>query len=326
MYYIQRLPGGRQLAGIFAILCACCSLGIGNMTQINSISTAMQDAYQVPYWVSGLAVAVVVMLVIFGGIQRIARVTEAVIPLISLVYIGCAGAFLFIHRSAVPTALAQIVTEAFRIRPAVSGLAGYGVSRALSVGLSRGTFTNEAGLGSAPIAHASAACKSPAHQGAWGIFEVFLDTIVVCTITALVVLLADGGTLWQSGLNGAPLTSAAFAYTFGRFGNQFISVSIVFFAIAAMLGWCFYGESALRYLSGDRKSPLLVYRILFLVCILIGAVTELTVVWRLSDFLNALMAVPNILALFLLRKEIQVPTASTCTRTPHPSRHRQLPQ
>lgn len=307
MYYMEDKTGRRTLGCLFAVLCAACSLGIGNMTQVNSVASAVQSAFHVPTWISGLAVAALVALVVFGGVRRIAAVTEMVIPLISIVYICCAGAFLFIYRAGIGDAFLLILREAFRLRPAVGGMAGYGISRALSTGLARGVFTNEAGLGSAPIAHASADCKSPAHQGAWGIFEVFLDTIVVCTITALVILLAGNGALLQSGLNGAPLTSAAFAGAFGRFGESFLAVSIVFFAVSAMLGWCFYGESALRYLSHGNHAVILSYRAIFILCILIGAVVELTTVWRLSDCLNALMAIPNIYALLRLRDEIKTP-------------------
>lgn len=307
MYYMEDAAGGRGLACAFAALCAACSLGIGNMTQVNSVSTALESAFAVPPWCSGAVVAVLVALVVFGGVRRIAAVTEMVIPFISILYICCAGAFLYINRQGIGGAFALILQSAWSPRCAVGGFAGYGINRALSMGLSRGVFTNEAGLGSAPIAHAAADCKSPAHQGVWGIFEVFLDTIVVCTITALVILLAGDGVLWHSGLDGAPLTSAAFAATFGGFGSKFVAVSILFFAVSAMLGWCYYGESALRYISRGRRAPVLMYRLLFIACIVPGAVVEMTAVWRLSDSLNALMAIPNIYALLLLRKEVQFP-------------------
>lgn len=305
MYYMEDGAGKRGLASVFAVLCALCSLGIGNMTQVHSVASIVESAFSIPAAVSGFAVAAIVALVVFGGIKRIAVVTEMVIPFISILYLCCAGAFLFLHRGSVGGALALILREAFGLRPAVSGAVGYGISRAVRMGLSRGVFTHEAGLGSAPIAHAAADCKSPAHQGVWGIFEVFLDTIVVCTVTALVVLIAEDGALWRSGLDGAPLTSVAFASVFGRFGSGFIAVSIVCYAISAMLGWCYYGESALRYLTEDSGAAVNGYRIVFLVCIVIGAVGEMTMVWAISDSLNALMALPNLVALVLLRKELR---------------------
>lgn len=307
MYYMQDSTGSRTLGCIFAALCAACSFGIGNMTQVNSVSTAMRDAFAVPTWVSGVVVATIVALVVFGGVKRIARFNELMIPAITIVYLCCSGAFLWIHRAGISDAFALIFREAFHLRTAAGGLAGYGISRALSTGLSRGVFTNEAGLGSAPIAHSSADCKSPAHQGVWGIFEVFLDTIVVCTITALIVLIAGNGCLWQSGLDGAPLTSAAFADVFGSFGGKFVAVSLLIFAVSGMLGWCFYGESALNYLFRGNQTAIRGYRLAYLACIIIGAVAQVAFVWRLSDCLNALMAIPNMIALFRLRGEIQFP-------------------
>ena len=309
MYYMEKCPGKRGLACVFAALCALASFGVGNLTQVNSVCTAMYSAFSVPQMLSGAAVAVAVALVIFGGVRRIATVTETVIPFLSILYICTSGAFLYIHRTAIPSALLLIVRGAFAPAPAAGGVTGYAVSQAVHIGLSRGVFTNEAGLGSAPIAHAAADCKSPVQQGVWGILEVFLDTIVVCTITALVVLCADSGRLWQSGLDGAPLTSAAFASAFGTFGSRFIAFSIIFFAIAAMLGWCYYGEQALSYLFKGKAGAVLLYRLLFVSAILLGAHIELTLVWRVSDILNALMALPNVLALWWLRREVYLPKA-----------------
>jgi len=304
MYYMEAISGKRGMACVFALLCALTSLGIGNLTQVNSVSTAALSAFGVPQWISGLVVAGIVALVVFGGVGRIARVTEMVIPFASIVYLCCAGVFLYINRDNVSGAFSMIFSGAFAVKPAVGGVAGYSISQALRLGLSRGVFTNEAGLGSAPIAHAAADCKSPAHQGVWGIFEVFLDTIVVCTVTALVLLTAKDGALWKSGLNGAPLTSAAFESVFGDLGAKILAVSIVFFAVSAMLGWCYYGESALKYLTRGKGWAVAIYRVVFVACVLLGAVGELRLVWSLSDLLNALMALPNILAIWLLRHHL----------------------
>jgi len=302
MYYIQRGLRAPGLAAVFSVLCALCALGIGNMAQVNAVSTAMDTAFGVPAWASGSAVAALVCLVVFGGVRRIARVTELVIPMVSILYLFGAGAFLWLHREGLADAFGLILREAFALRPMVGGAAGFGITRAMRYGLSRGVFTNEAGLGSAPIAHAAADCKSPRHQAVWGIFEVFLDTIVVCTITALVLLCAHGGRLWwNSGLDGAALTAAAFQSVFGMAGARFIAVSIFFFAVAAMLGWCYYGECAVGYLTGGARCARDLYRLLFVLCILPGAMGDLTVVWAVSDSLNALMALPNIVALFALR-------------------------
>jgi AGCS family alanine or glycine:cation symporter len=310
MYYMADKSeglGSKTLACVFSILCVLCSFGIGNLTQVNAVSAAALSAFAVSPWVSGVVVAVCVALVVVGGVKRIARTTEMVIPFISILYLCFCGALLWINRAYLLDALRLIVAGALGLEQAVGGVFGYTVAQAVRLGLSRGVFTNEAGLGSAPIAHAAADCQSPAHQGVWGIFEVFLDTIVVCTVTALVILTADGAALWHSGLDGAALTSAAFESVFGSLGKGFIAVAIALFAIPSMLGWCYYGESALAFLSGGRKWPVSVYRLLFIGCALLGAVAELRAVWAAADLLNALMALPNILALLLLGRKISLP-------------------
>jgi AGCS family alanine or glycine:cation symporter len=246
-----------------------------------------------------------VALVVVGGIARIGRVTELVIPVISVMYICVSLAFLYINRQQIPAALGMIAKGALGLKPLAGGAAGYGISRAMRFGLARGVFTNEAGLGSAPIAHAGADCKSPAHQAVWGIFEVFLDTIVVCTLTALVLLTAGGGRLWQAGQDGAPLTAAAFSSVFGGFGGRFIALAILFFAVSAVLGWYYYGEVALQYLWGRSERALRTYRGLFLLFAFLGAVMEMSLVWGTADILVALMAIPNVAALLLLRGEVR---------------------
>ncbi|MDL2233941.1 sodium:alanine symporter family protein [Ruminococcaceae bacterium OttesenSCG-928-L11] len=316
MHYITQGLGKQWLAVLFAVFCVTCSFGVGNMTQANAVSTAMETAFSIPLWLTGLGAALCVVLVVFGGVKRIARCTELVIPFVSVLYLCVAGVCLYQNRSLLPGALTLIMKSAFGMREAAGGVLGYSVSGAVQLGLSRGVFTNEAGLGSAPIAHAAADTKSPAHQGAWGVFEVFLDTIVVCTVTALVILTAGGGTLWQSGADGAPLTSLAFAATLGDWGTRFIAVSIALFAIPSMLGWCFYGESALSWLTDGNKRAIAVYRILFVVGIGVGAVSGSRLVWAAADTLNALMAAPNIIAVFLLRRQVLAPNAVFSTKQP----------
>lgn len=307
MYYIHDGMGNNWLACLFALLCTICAITVGNITQVNSVSTAMYSVFSIPLWVSGAAVTLCVGLVAVGGIRRIGAVTELVIPFISILYICVSLSFLFINRAYILPAFSAIFGSAFAPAQAAGGIAGYGVSRALRFGLSRGVFTNEAGLGSAPIAHAGADCKSPAHQAVWGIFEVFLDTIVVCTLTALVLLTAGGGSLWQNGADGAPLTAAAFESVFGGFGSKFITISIIFFAVSAILGWYYYGETALGYLFGRSKPALYIYRTLFLIFIFLGSVGEISFVWSVTDILIAFMAIPNIIALLSLNKNIGTP-------------------
>ncbi|MCL2055759.1 MAG: amino acid carrier protein [Oscillospiraceae bacterium] len=307
MYYMSDKKHGlksKWLAAVFCAACVLCSFGVGNMTQVNSVSQAALQAFSIPAWVTGILTALVLSLVIFGGVRRIARTAEIIIPFISVLYICFAAAFLWISREYVPMALRLIFESAAGPAQAVGGAAGYGVAGAVRYGLSRGVFTNEAGLGSAPIAHASADCESPAHQGAWGVFEVFADTIFVCTVTALVILTAGGGTLWQSGIDGAALTSAAFESVFGPLGRGFIAAAIALFAVPSMLGWCFYGESALSWLTGGDAAAVKCYRAAFVAVSVYGAVAGMGAVWAAADLLNALMALPNIAAIFLLRKHI----------------------
>ena len=306
MYYIRDGVGSGGLAAVYAVLCVASSFGIGNLAQSNAVAQAMSSAFSAPHLASGLLVALAVGLVIFGGIRRIARVTELMIPFISVLYACFSGVFLYHRRAVVPQALALIVAEAFTLRSALGGTAGYGIAAALRIGLARGVFTNEAGLGSASIAHAAADCESPAQQAAWGVFEVFLDTIVVCTITALVLLCAQGGVLWRSGTDGAALTATAFESGFPGLGEKFIALAIAVYAVAAMLGWCYYGEQALAYLE-QGKNAVLAYRALFLLCCVLGAVGSLEVVWRLCDLQNALLAAPNVIALVVLAGEVKPP-------------------
>ena len=208
--------------------------------------------------------------------------------------------FLVVNADGIPRAFSLIFSNAFQLQSAVGGAAGYTIKKAVHFGVSRGIFTNEAGLGSAPIAHASSSCKSPVEQGMWGIFEVFFDTIVICTITTLVILTADGGTLWQCGLDGASLTTAAFSTVFGKSGSIFLSVAVVFFAVASILGWAFYGQKSIAYLTHENDRVLLIYRMIFILLIVAGAVMHLEAAWSISDTLNGLMALPNLAALLVL--------------------------
>ena len=311
MVYMADGLGRRGSAVLFCIFCVLCSFGIGNLTQVHSVATSLQAAFRLPLWVSGAAVCLCVGAIILGGVRRIARAAEIVIPVISILYLCISGAFLWLNRAYLAEAIALIFRCAIGWRQTGGGILGYHVSQAVRFGLTRGVFTNEAGLGSSPIAHAAAQAKSPAQQGSLGIFEVFFDTIVVCTVTALVLLTADGGRLWQTGLDGAALTAAAFASQFGVWGSAFVALSLAFFAVPSMLSWCFYGESALSWLWGERKAAIMGYRLLFLVCIWVGSFLHSQTVWALADSLNALMALPNMLALFLLRRQITVPTRNS---------------
>ena len=297
MYYMEKGVGSKVLAIIFSCLCIAASLGVGNMTQSNAISLATNQLWSFPYWLSGLLTALAIGLVIIGGIRRIALVTEWMIPFLSIGYLTCSILVLILRADRLPEAIHLIFSSAFTPASAAGGVAGYTVSQAMRFGFARGIFSNEAGLGSAPIAHASADSSNPAAQGMWGIFEVFADTLVVCTLTALVILtsgVADGG------FTGAGMTSAAFSAVLGPWGGKMVSISLIFYAVAAIIGWSFYGEQSLSYLMPHKKNAVLVYRFLFLFCCFLGAVTKLDLVWGIADTLNGLMAAPNLLALLAL--------------------------
>ena len=297
MYYMKKGLHSRLLPVLFCLLCACASFGIGNMTQSNTIAQSLQQCFGLHPAITGVAVMAVVAMVVLGGISRIAAFTEKLVPLMSLFYMGAAIWVLAVCWRQLPAALGSIFKDAFSAAALGGGVAGFFTSRAVRFGIARGVFTNEAGLGSAPIAHASADTASPVQQGLWGMFEVFADTFVSCTLTALVILCT--GAL-DTGLDGAALTTAAFGRVLGSWAPPFIAISILFFAVSSMLGWCFYGESALRYLSGGRSWAVWSYRILFLVLVMVGATVQLQRVWQLADTLNGLMAVPNLIALAAL--------------------------
>ncbi|WP_312643034.1 sodium:alanine symporter family protein [Hydrogenoanaerobacterium sp.] len=294
MLYLSKGLHAPVLAWVFSLLCVTASFGIGNMTQANAISGAMLASFSIPVWVSGVAAAAVVGLIVVGGLRRIATITELTIPLMSVLYILFALIVIGKNIMAVPDALSQIVQGAFNTRSALGGCGGYSIARAMHYGFARGVFSNEAGLGSAPIAHAAADTDSPVQQGMWGMFEVFADTLVCCTLTAL-VLLTTG--VLELPLEGGAMTSAAFSHSLGSLGGVFVSVSLVFFAISSMLGWCYYGEASLRHLTGGSPLAAWVYRYLFILLIPVGAVTQLETVWSISDTLNGLMAVPNLIGI-----------------------------
>ena len=315
MYYIQNGLHCRWLAMIFALLCILASFGIGNITQANAISDAMHVAFALPTWLTGLLLAGLVALVIFGGIQRIAKFTSRLVPFMAVFYTIGALAVIVCNYQSVPQAFSHIITGAFSFTAVGGGVLGYTARTAMQYGFARGVFTNEAGLGSAPIAHAAANTDNPVKQGMWGIFEVFLDTIVMCTLTALVVLTADAGSLWQTGLDGAQLTSMAFTQVFGQVGGWFVALALLFFALSTILGWSYYGERAIGYLTRENNRVQAVYRTAFIGVIVLGAMAKIDLVWSLSDAFNGLMAIPNLIALLLLSPIVLRLTSQYCKQT-----------
>lgn len=294
MYYISRGLGNRWLAGLFSVFAMLASFGIGCMTQSNSIAEALKASFNVSPTIVGLVLAILAGIVILGGIKRIGQVTELLVPIMALFYIVGALVIIVINIKHVPGAFALIFESAFSGRAATGGFAGATMMMAIRNGVSRGVFTNEAGLGSAPIAHAAATTDHPVRQGMWGVFEVFMDTLVICTMTALVVLVSG---VWDSGLQGAALTSAAFDEGF-RGGKYIVSVGLTLFAFSTILGWSYYGEKCTEYIIGRKF--VVFYRLVYICLVFVGAIGGLQSIWAISDTLNGLMAIPNLIGLGLL--------------------------
>ena len=306
MYYLRNgvgefAPGlGKWLGLAFAIFGAVAAFGIGNAVQVNSMAAALDNSFSVPTVLTGIIVAALVGFVIIGGIRRIAEVAGKLVPAMIVLYIGASLLVIVINITAVPEALAMIFTHAFTPAAATGGFAGAAVAAAVRFGVARGVFSNESGLGSAAIAHAAAKTNSPVRQGIIAMLGTFIDTIIVCTMTALVILTsgvwtatgADGG-----GLTGAVLTSTAF-HTSIPGGHYIVAVTLAVFAFTTMIGWSYYGERCWQYLFGEHS--LIVYRVLWVMAALGFANVKVDFVWNLADALNGLMAVPNLVGLLLL--------------------------
>lgn len=298
--YLERGLHCKPLALTFAGFCVLASFGMGNMAQVNSMAGALQEAWRVPPWAVGLAATALCAGILWGGIRRIGRVAECLIPPLSLCYLlGCCILLALRYAEILP-AFRAIFTGAFGLSAVGGGVAGAAVRRCANIGLRRGIFSNEAGLGSSSMLHAAAEQPDPSLQGMWGMFEVFADTIVCCTMTALVLLTAA-----PSALDGAPLVMEAFAQGFGSAGTVFITAAVVLFAFATLIGWSCCGEAAVRYLSPHWGRP--VYRLFFLAACFVGATTELRTVWNLCDVCNGLMAIPNLIGMLALRRQITSP-------------------
>lgn len=316
MIYIEKGLGWKWLAVIFSVFCALASFGIGNISQGNEIANGLKNSFGIPNWVTALFIMLFVGLVIVGGIKRIASVTEKVVPFMAITYIIGALVVIFSNVTEVPAAFGAIFSNAFRFKSMGGGVAGFTIMVAMKRGISRGVFSNEAGLGSSVMVHSASDVKEPVIQGMWGIFEVFADTIVVCTMTALTILTSgvynldayeacavNGTELAEAGLlSGVALTSSAFETVFGSFGNKFISIAVMLFAFSTILGWSYYGERAIEYLFGVKAIP--VYKVFFLVVIFIGCRISLDLVVDISDTFNGFMALPNLIAITLLSGQV----------------------
>lgn len=291
MYYIKNGmgPNWKWLAALFATFGAIAAFGIGNTVQSHSISDVLNSNYSVSAWVTGLVLAVLVALVILGGIRRIASVASRLVPFMAIFYVLFGLIIVLINIADVPAAFGEIFSQAFTGTAAAGGFLGMVIK-----GVARGVFSNEAGLGSAPIAHASARTNSPVRQGCIAMLGTFIDTIVVCTITGLAIVLSG---LWGN-MSGASLTSAAFDQALPGIGSHVVSIGLAIFAFTTILGWSVYGERCIIYLFGTKG--VLPYRILWIIAVFFGTTFALNDVWLLADTLNALMAIPNLIALIFL--------------------------
>lgn len=297
MYYIRNGLGKRWawLGVAFAIFGAVAAFGIGNTVQVNSIADVIESNFSIPTWVSGLLVMIFAGLVLIGGIKRIGRTTSMLVPFMAGVYLFVGLWVLALNSQAIPGALQLVFTHAFSPIAAQGGFAGAAVWAALRFGVARGVFSNEAGLGSAPIAHAAAQTRDPVRQGLIAMLGTFIDTIIVCSITGLVILTSG---VWDSGVSGAGLTSLAFAESFPRTGGVIVAVCLTLFAFSTVIGWSFYGERCAVYLFGVKV--IYPYRLLWILVIPIGAMVDLEFIWLVADTFNAMMALPNLIGLALL--------------------------
>ena len=312
MYYIRNGLGEnwRWMSGIFAFFAMIAAFGIGNMVQSNSVADELFATFQIPSWLTGIIMSVFVSIVIIGGVKRIAKVATKLIPFMAIIYVVAALIIVITNYNRVPDVIALIIESAFHGSAASGGFLGATVWMAIRMGFARGIFSNEAGLGSAPIAHAAAKTNNPINQGMIAMLGVFIDTIIICSLTAFVILLSGA---FESGAKGASMTSLAFSSTLHGYGGYIVSFGLIFFAFTTILGWSYYGERCASYLLGMKIIPF--YRLLWIAAIFIGAVIKLELVWIFADIANGLMALPNLIALLFLSPIIFSKTRDYFSRT-----------
>ena len=305
MYYIENGLGKswKPLAVIFAILGGLTSFGIGNIAQTSEIAGAMESLMGLSPLTTGVILAFLIAVVVFGGVQRIGQVTSYLVPFMSIFYVLAGVAVLILRITDIPAAFATILASAFSFEAVGGGVFGYAIVVAMRQGFARGVFSNEAGMGSAPIAHAATTTKEPAQQAMWGVFEVFFDTIIICSITGLTVVLSgiyniEGG-LDVFSSKGAAAVAAFNSILPGTLGGTIIQISLVFFALSTILSWSYYGERCWGYLT-KSKTMITIYKTAFVLITLLGATGSGTLMWDIADTLNGAMAIPNLIALLAL--------------------------
>ncbi len=322
MYYLKDGLGAKKnckqigavLAVLFSAFCLLASFGIGNMSQVNSMVKNINHAFHIPNLAIGIFLFLAVALVIVGGLKRVAAFTEKLVPFMVILYLVGTLVIIIMHIPMIPAIFVSIFKGAFAVKSAAGGVVGAGIAKAMQMGMKRGVFSNEAGLGSSVMVHSSSNVIEPVKQGMWGIFEVFADTIIVCTLTALTILssgsvdLATGQlTEAAEAIGSSSLMSYAFEQTFGRPGSMFIAIAIFLFAYSTVLGWSHYGSKAFEYLFGTKA--ILVYRIAFSVVVLLGSMMEAQLAWDISDTFNGLMMIPNLIGVLVLSPQVM-----RCTR------------
>ena len=335
MYYLRDGLGAKKhckyigavLAWLFSLFCLLASFGIGNMSQVNSMVSNVNNAFGIPKIAVGIFLVLAVGIVIIGGLKRVATITEKIVPFMVLLYFVGAIVIICLHISSIPAIFAAIFKGAFSVKAVAGGGFGAGIALAMKMGFKRGVFSNEAGLGSSVMVHSSSNVKEPVRQGMWGIFEVFADTIIVCTLTAIVLLSSDAIDL-STGLaneeilesigGSSNLMSYSFGQVFGSFGRGFIAIAILLFAYSTVLGWSHYGATACRYLFGDKA--VLPYRILFVVIVLAGSVMTAQLAWDISDTFNGLMMIPNLIGVLVLSPQVAKATKNYISRNLHGSK------
>jgi AGCS family alanine or glycine:cation symporter len=303
MYYLAKGAGLPWLGTVFAVFTACAAFGIGNMTQANATAKIFESTFHIAPYITGWVLMILTGMVILGGIKSIGRFTSILVPFMIVGYVSTALVVLFINVDQIPHAFGLIFSNAFSPASATGGFAGATIAAAMRYGIARGVFSNESGLGSAPIAAAAARTADPVKQALVSMTQTFIDTLVVCTMTALVILTA---TSWTHGVSASELTSASMAETLGDTGKIIVAISTALFAYSTLIGWNYYGEKAIEYLFGSKS--IAVYRVFFTVTVIVGATMSLELVWNFSDLMNGMMAIPNLIGLLLLAKVVKTET------------------
>lgn len=306
MYYLRDGLGSRGLAIWFALACLCATFAGGNLVQASSIASSMESAFGLGRWMVGVITAAAAALVMFGGIGRIAGISTLLVPVMAVLYVGGGALVLILRWDRLPEAIGLIFSCALSPWAVFGGGAGYTLSSAMRYGIARGVFTNEAGVGTSAMAHSAADVDDPARQGMWGILEVGVSTLLICSVTSLVILVSGVYDPWQGTLGktpecglGAAMTTSAFSEVLGELGGAVVAISLLLFAFSSILGWSYYGQQCISFLTGKERGGKL-YQVLFLLCILWGSLMDSTGVWILVDFCNAMTAIPNMTGLLFL--------------------------